>query len=169
MKKCLIKASHWYPNCSNKIDKLRSHNGMLSVALGKGMNVDRDERGWKNMRLKIHARKTKENTILEKWPVGGSSWILAPTCLFCIPEDQKELGVLAAQSSTELSPCVLNHKSPKLCMRPLLLCPPLCQSLDAAYYFSHVGKSVVWFLLMQKGNERGNLEALEMWNSIGWP
>lgn len=88
--KVSIKASHWYPNCSNKIDKLRSHNGMLSVALAKGTNVDRDEWGWKIMRLKIHAGKTKANTILEKWPVGGSRWILAPTSLFCIPKDQKE-------------------------------------------------------------------------------
>lgn len=86
----------------------------------------------KNYEVKIHARKTKANTILEKWPVRGRMCILAPTYLFCIPEDQKELGLLTPQSSAELSPFIINHKSPKLPVWPLPLCPPLCQSLDAS-------------------------------------
>jgi len=86
-----------------------------------------------------------------------------------IPEDQKELRLLTPQSSTELCPYIIDHKSPKMCRLALLLCPPLCQSLDVAYYFSHVEKSGVWLIMMQKRNKRENVEALEMQNSIGWP
>lgn len=147
------KSRTWKTICQSERDMFRSHNGMLSFDFRNRNRWVRVKNYWlKNTRKKD---KSKHNTGEVK---SGRKQVDPGTYFFCIQRTRRNsISPLPRAVQNCLPPCVIDHQSPKLFLRPSLLCSPLYKSLDIAHYFSHVEKSGIQFIMVQKRIKRENL------------